>query len=186
MATQTVNYSFDLPTVGGDSDIWGGFLNVNWSDIDGILFAVSGVADQGVADAATAQAAAVAAQGSADAAQGTADAAVIRAGDTMTGQLVLPTGGTGDEAITVTEANAVADAAAGLVDTDLLAHLADLANPHVVTTTQIGALPIAGGTMTGDLITGPALSIEETVDIAGEDITSSAAITIDWAGPSRK
>lgn len=37
MATTTTSYSFSLPTVGGDSDLWGGFNNANWSALDGIL-----------------------------------------------------------------------------------------------------------------------------------------------------
>jgi hypothetical protein len=37
MATNTPNYSFLLPTVGGDVDLWGGFLNQNWSDLDDLL-----------------------------------------------------------------------------------------------------------------------------------------------------
>ena len=33
----TVNYSFNLPTVGGDDDVWGDLLNANWSQLDSIL-----------------------------------------------------------------------------------------------------------------------------------------------------
>lgn len=36
MAT-TTNYSFTKPTVGGDTDAWGGFLNVNWDALDALL-----------------------------------------------------------------------------------------------------------------------------------------------------
>lgn len=37
MAGATTSYSFSLPTVGGDSDAWGGFLNSNWTALDGLL-----------------------------------------------------------------------------------------------------------------------------------------------------
>jgi hypothetical protein len=37
MADTTPSYSFSLPTVGGDSDAWGGFLNQNWSSLDDLL-----------------------------------------------------------------------------------------------------------------------------------------------------
>lgn len=40
MATQTPNFSFDLPVVGADDDIWGGFLNGNWSSLDDLLLAL--------------------------------------------------------------------------------------------------------------------------------------------------
>jgi len=34
----TTNYSFNLPTVGGDDDVWGDLLNANWSALDTQLF----------------------------------------------------------------------------------------------------------------------------------------------------
>jgi len=37
MATTTTNYSFNLPSVGGDADAWGTLLNSNWSTLDAIL-----------------------------------------------------------------------------------------------------------------------------------------------------
>ena len=37
MSTQTPVYSFELPTPGADDDIWGGYLNGNWSALDPIL-----------------------------------------------------------------------------------------------------------------------------------------------------
>jgi len=37
MADNTPSYSFSLPTVGGDSDLWGGFLNGNWTQLDALL-----------------------------------------------------------------------------------------------------------------------------------------------------
>lgn len=33
----TVNYSWNLPTVGGDEDAWGGLLNANWTALDTLL-----------------------------------------------------------------------------------------------------------------------------------------------------
>ena len=37
MATLTPNYSFQKPTVSGDSGVWGGYLNANWASIDSLL-----------------------------------------------------------------------------------------------------------------------------------------------------
>ena len=37
----TVNYSWNLPTVGGDEDAWGGQLNANWTALDTLLGGVS-------------------------------------------------------------------------------------------------------------------------------------------------
>lgn len=48
----TPNYSFNLPTVGGDDNVWGDFLNANWSSIDTILWSVSGVASAALNQAA--------------------------------------------------------------------------------------------------------------------------------------
>ena len=41
MATNTTNYSWSKPTVGGDEDAWGGFLNGNWDSLDTLLGGVS-------------------------------------------------------------------------------------------------------------------------------------------------
>jgi hypothetical protein len=37
MATQTPNYSFQKPTVSGDSGVWGGYLNDNFTSLDNLL-----------------------------------------------------------------------------------------------------------------------------------------------------
>ena len=37
MATNTTTYSFQKPTVCGDEDAWGGYLNGNWDSIDDLL-----------------------------------------------------------------------------------------------------------------------------------------------------
>ena len=39
MATNTTNYNFIKPAVNdaADQDLWGGYLNQNWDDIDGYL-----------------------------------------------------------------------------------------------------------------------------------------------------
>ena len=37
MATNTTTYSFQKPTVGGDEDAWGGYLNANWDSVDDLL-----------------------------------------------------------------------------------------------------------------------------------------------------
>jgi hypothetical protein len=38
MPTPTTNYSFSIPTVGADDELWGGFLNANWTALDTLLF----------------------------------------------------------------------------------------------------------------------------------------------------
>ena len=37
MPTNTTNYSFQKPTVSGDSGAWGGYLNSNWDSTDSLL-----------------------------------------------------------------------------------------------------------------------------------------------------
>lgn len=37
MPTTTTTYSFNKPTVGGDEDAWGGYLNGNWDAVDNLL-----------------------------------------------------------------------------------------------------------------------------------------------------
>jgi microcystin-dependent protein len=41
MPTPTTNYAFSLPTVGADDELWGGFLNANWTALDTLLFSGS-------------------------------------------------------------------------------------------------------------------------------------------------
>ena len=45
MPTTTTNYSWNKPTVGGDEDAWGGYLNGNWDDLDTTLKTVEDKAD---------------------------------------------------------------------------------------------------------------------------------------------
>lgn len=40
MPALTANYSFNLPTEGSDDDLWGGYLNANWTSIDNILLSI--------------------------------------------------------------------------------------------------------------------------------------------------
>ena len=51
MAT-TTNYTWNLPTVGGDQDTWGNLLNSNWSSLDTLLGGVTNVEFQ-ILDGAT-------------------------------------------------------------------------------------------------------------------------------------
>ena len=122
MAAQTPIHGFDLPVVGADSDAWGAFLNANWSALDTLLDIGVGATFLPVA------------------------------GGTMTGQITLLGGGTGNEAVTVDEADAAASAAAGAVQANLDTHEADLGNPHAVTAAQAAAVALAGDTMTGQLV----------------------------------
>jgi len=41
MPTTTTNYSWNKPTVGGDEDAWGGYINGNWDSLDTLLGGVS-------------------------------------------------------------------------------------------------------------------------------------------------
>jgi hypothetical protein len=41
MPTNTSNYSFQLPTVGADSDAWGGYINTTITSIDTLLGGVN-------------------------------------------------------------------------------------------------------------------------------------------------
>ena len=41
MPASTTNYSWNLPTVGGDEDAWGGHLNTNWTNLDTLLGGVT-------------------------------------------------------------------------------------------------------------------------------------------------
>ena len=52
MPTTTTNYSFNKPTVGGDEDAWGGYLNGNWDTLDTLLGGVT-TAELGILDGAT-------------------------------------------------------------------------------------------------------------------------------------
>jgi len=40
MSTPTTNFAFDKPTVGGDTNAWGGLLNTNWDDADTLFLAL--------------------------------------------------------------------------------------------------------------------------------------------------
>lgn len=51
MAT-TTNYTWNLPTVGGDQDTWGNLLNSNWTSLDTLLGGVTNVELQ-ILDGAT-------------------------------------------------------------------------------------------------------------------------------------
>ena len=52
MPTTTTNYSWNKPTVGGDEDAWGGYLNGNWDSLDTLLGGVSN-AELSILDGAT-------------------------------------------------------------------------------------------------------------------------------------
>jgi len=43
MPTTTTNYSWNKPTVGGDEDAWGGYINGNWDSLDTLLGGVTSV-----------------------------------------------------------------------------------------------------------------------------------------------
>lgn len=41
MPAFTTTYNFTLPTVGSDLDVWGGYLNSNWTELDALLGGLS-------------------------------------------------------------------------------------------------------------------------------------------------
>lgn len=51
MASNTATYSFLLPTVGGDSNLWGGYLNSNFEDLEDLLDGTSQITDLDIAKA---------------------------------------------------------------------------------------------------------------------------------------
>lgn len=83
--TQTINYGWTKPEVGGSVDTWGDKLN---TDLDGIDTQVKSNDDA----AAAAQTDATQALADAAAAQATADAALPKAGGVMTGRVDAHTG----------------------------------------------------------------------------------------------
>jgi len=52
MATNTTTYSFQKPTVGGDDNNWGTYLNQNWDDVDDLLDGTSTVTGMAITNAA--------------------------------------------------------------------------------------------------------------------------------------
>ena len=44
MPTTTTTYSFQKPVVGGDEDLWGGYLNSNWDKADDLLDGTTAIA----------------------------------------------------------------------------------------------------------------------------------------------
>ena len=52
MPTTTTNYSWNKPTVGGDEDAWGGYINGNWDSLDTLLGGVT-TAELSILDGAT-------------------------------------------------------------------------------------------------------------------------------------
>jgi len=150
MALQTPIHGFDLPTIGGDVDIWGDFLNTNWSDLDTLL-----------------------------AIDATATFLPVTGG-TMTGQITLVGGGSGFDAVTVDEADAAASVAAGIVQANLDTHEGLTDNPHSVTAAQTLALPLAGGTMTGQIVlpgsgSGLESATVDDVDAVASDLAAHEA-----------
>ncbi len=100
------------------------------------------------------------------------------AGGTMTGQITLPGSGTGSEAATVDQVDAV-QTSVGIVAGDLASHEADAGNPHAVTAAQVLALALAGGVMTGqiELPGGGTGSEAITFDELTSEINTRAPVT---------
>jgi len=98
-------------------------------------------------------------------------------GGTMTGQITLPGGGTGLEAATVDSVVTVAG--------DLATHEADVANPHVVTALQSGAIDKTGDAMTGPLTTVD-LFLGAVVQMKVAILASAAAIPLSMDDASKK
>jgi hypothetical protein len=123
----TPNYNFNLPTVGGDDNVWGGLLNDNWSSIDTILWNVSGVASAALTQTA-------------------GDARYLR----LTGGAV--TGNTSFPAIVAT--SGIAGDGSGnppslFIDPPAADNSAKVPSTRWVTANMV---PLAGATMTGPLV----------------------------------
>ena len=95
----------------------------------------------------------------------------------MTGQITLAGGGTGAEAATVDQVDAV--------QTNLDTHESDIGNPHAVTADQVLALALDGGTMTGQIeLPGGGSGLEAaTVDEVDAGGSTLAAHIADNANP---
>ena len=76
--TVTTNYSWNLPTVGGDQDTWGTKLNSNWTALDTLLGGVS-AAELGYLSGVT------------SGVQAQIDAKAPAASPTFTGTVTIPT-----------------------------------------------------------------------------------------------
>lgn len=50
MATQTPNFSFELPEDGADNDLWGTYLNQNWSSLDDLLVTIQTTIQASIAE----------------------------------------------------------------------------------------------------------------------------------------
>lgn len=157
----TVNFSWAYPTPGGDKDTWGAILNAAWDAADATVFSVSNVAN----------------------------AALPKAGGTLTGQLSLPGGGSGGQAVTVAEAAALVTAGIG-------GHIGNTSNPHSVTAAQVGAYTIAaadaafaklgGGTFTGSMTFSATATLSGPVVLGTQIVVFSGSISLDMSGASRK
>ena len=71
------------------------------------------------------------------------------------------------------------------VESLLAAHTGDLENPHGVTAEQAGALPISGGTLTGDLKIGTGINLWNATDKRGGRLELSAEGGGDGQQPSQ-
>jgi hypothetical protein len=123
----TPNYNFNLPTVGGDDNVWGGLLNDNWSSIDTILWNVSGVASAALTTT-------------------TGDARYLRlTGGAVTGNTTFP-------AIVAT-AGIAGDGSGNppslFIDPPAADNSAKIPSTRWVTANMV---PLAGGAMTGPLV----------------------------------
>ena len=94
-------------------------------------------------------------------------------GGTLTGALTVQGALTTTGAGTINGRNVAADGA------NLDSHLANRINPHEVTSQQIGALPIAGGAVTGSL------SVKDTTTLQA-DLFVAGSVGIGVSSPTRK
>ncbi len=174
MPSTTSNYSFQIPTVGGDADAWGGYINTTITSIDTLLGGVNNTEFE-ILDGATITTAELNySSGVTSAIQTQLNTKAAIASPTFTGTPAAPTASTGTNTTQVattafvqTEVTALVDSAPGTLNTlnELAAALGDDASFSTTVTNSIATkLPLAGGTMTGALVVNNTLDIEEVYE----------------------
>lgn len=106
MAT-TTNYSWNLPTVGGNQDTWGDLLNANWTAVDTLLGGVNAT-EFAILDGATVTTAELNyVSGVTSAIQTQIDAKAPTASPTFTGTVTITTANVTTATITTANVNTV-------------------------------------------------------------------------------
>lgn len=156
MPTTTTSYSFQKPTVSGDSDAWGGYLNANWDKVDDLFDGTSQVDGIDMINATISATTLTAA--TADINGGTIDGAVI--------------GGTVPEAATVTDLTITGEVTETVYTVTGLTPSLDPANGTIQMWTLTGA-----STPTYALAAGQSLTLGITASVGSVDLSG-----LTWLG----